>query len=292
MSPGFVSTGMDERHAALGPGDDEFYYTIRNRGDISLIVASRFNDGFWEFPELVSFSGKHHDASPFVTPDGDHLYFVSKRPQSDDDTLENWNIWRCRRTSEGEWGEPEILPFCSEERNELSVTLDQQGTLYFHADYESETVSLSPDAYDIFCVELLPDGSWGETEKLDSTVNTAERQESFPAISPDGNLLVFSSVRRQGYGNGDLYVSFREEDGWSKAENLGRSLNSSANDCCPSFTPDGRLVLFTSYRKSEMPDDLDYSEIKKWVLGPGNGQGDIWYFNVEALESFREDQSR
>lgn len=287
MSPGFISTGMNERSGSMGPENKSFYFSVRHQGDLSVIFVSRYQDGFWEFPEVAGFSGEYHDASPFVSPDGRFLYFASKRPREKDDTFRNWNLWRCRRQADGAWGKPELLPFCSEERNELSVSADEDGRLYFHADYESETVTLSPDVFDIYTVEPLSDGEWGEIEKLGPGVNTNNR-ESGPAISPDGDCLVFHSAGREDHGKGDLYISFRNEEGWDRAVNLGRLINSGADDCCPSFTADGRYLLFSSERKSEKPEERDYSAIKKWILGPGNGKGDIYYLDAGELESFRD----
>lgn len=289
MSGGFISTGMDERGATMNPGNDEFYYTVRHGSDLSVILVSRFRDGFWEFPEVTSFSGEYRDASPFVSPDGRYLYFSSRRPVKDDDSFKNWNLWRCRRSSDGGWEEPELLSFCSEERNELSVSVDRDGVVYFYADYESETVSLSREAFDIYCSEPLPDGDWTEVEKLETTINT-EHEERYPAISPDGRRLVFSSNRRQGYGGADLYLSLKKGEKWGRAVNLGRTINSGSHECCASFTADGRYLLFSSSRKKGEPKEIEYSAIKKWILGPGNGSGDIWYIDGGELERFPKDQ--
>lgn len=289
MSGGFISTGMDERGATINPDNDEFYYTVRHGSDLSAILVSRFRDGFWEFPEVASFSGEYRDANPFVSPDGRYLYFSSRRPVSDDDSFKNWNIWRCRRSSEGTWKEPELLSFCSKERNELSVSVDRDGVVYFHADYDSETVSLSRETFDIFRSKPLSDGGWSEIEKLDSSIST-EYEESYPAVSPDGRFLVFSSNRRQGFGDADLYLSLKSEGNWGRPVNLGRMINSGSHECCASFTADGRYLLFSSSRKRGKPGELEYSAIKKWILGPGNGSGDIWYFDSGSLERFSESQ--
>ena len=289
MSQGFISTGMDERSGSMGPENKTFYFSIRHGGDLSVIFVSRYRDGFWEFPEVAEFSGEYRDASPFVSPDGRFLYFTSRRPRHQNDSFPNWNIWRCRRQPDGDWGKPELLSFCSEERNELSVSVDRDGNLYFHGDYESETVTLSPEAFDIYSVKLLADDEWGEIKNLGPVLNMG-RRNSDPAISPDGNCLVFQSAGQKDYEKGDLYISFRDHEGWESAVNLGRAINSGANDCCPAFTADGRYLLFSSDRKRAKPEEIDYSSIKKWILGPGNGKGDIYYLDAGELESFRDNQ--
>ncbi len=284
MSPGFISTGMNEESGTLSPKGDEFYYCLTHQGDISVILVTRFIDGFWTYPDVAEFSGKYQDSSPFIGPSGEYLYFVSDRPVNGTDRIRNWSIWRCLRVSDNEWSEPELMPFCSGEQNEMSVSVDRDGVVYFHADYESETISLNRDAFDIFCVRPAADNEWDGVEKLGSAINSSGIEE-YPAISPDGNSLVFSS-ERSSIGKGDLYVSFREGDGWSEALSLGRLVNSSARDYCPAFTNDG-LLLFVSSRRNSIPGNLTYSELKRHILGPGNGRGDIWYINASVLEDFR-----
>lgn len=282
MSRGFISTGMNELHGAVGVDGKEFYYVVRHRENFSVILETRFSDGFWIYPEVVSFSGKYLDTSPFVDPSGNYFYFASNRPRHETDGIANWNIWRCSRLDDDSWGKPELLPFSSENRNEMSVSVDRDGTVYFHADYGSETITVQRDAFDIFSTRQAGDGSWSEVETLGPAINT-EAMEQTPAISPDGDCLVFSSQRQGGDGSSDLYVAFKNEQGWTEAEKLGRYINSGAHECCPAFTPNGELLLFSSFVKSKTPEEVNYAEIKKWVLGPGNGAGNIWYVNVSAL---------
>lgn len=285
MSPGFISTGMDEEAGALAPENDEFYFVVKHQSDLSIIMVTRFDDGFWMFPEVASFSGNHLDASPFITPDGEYLYFVSERPVDVDDQIRNWNIWRCSREDGRGWSEPELMPF-STDKNELSVSVDNMGTVYFCADYESETVSLDRSAFDIYQISQQNDGSWSEAKKLDKTINSTSISRH-PAISPDGSILVFSSDRMGNHGNEDLFISFRDTTEWTVPVNLDRVVNSSARDINPVFSPDGNFLLFTSLRKRAMPENLNYSELKKWLLGPGNGRGDIWYLDANSLKQYR-----
>ncbi len=51
-------------------------------------------------------------------------------------------------------------------------------------------------------------------------------------------------------GNGDLYISFRKQDGgWSKAENMGSIINSKEMELFASVSPDGKYLFFTSDRE-------------------------------------------
>lgn len=81
-------------------------------------------------------------------------------------------------------------------------------------------------------------------------INTAHF-ESYPAISYDGNLLVFSSDRPDGIGGIDLYVSMKDENGkWSTPINLGDKINTEGDEISPYIGYDGSL-MFSSNGKSD-----------------------------------------
>lgn len=55
--------------------------------------------------------------------------------------------------------------------------------------------------------------------------------ESYPFVSTDGKLLVFSSDRPDGIGGIDLYYSIKQENGsWSEPINFGDKINSKENE--------------------------------------------------------------
>lgn len=67
---------------------------------------------------------------------------------------------------------------------------------------------------------------------------------SQPALSPDGVRLVFVSTRDGGRGGMDLWMSERRDDGtWSEPINLGRNLNSDADEVSPTFAAADTLIF-------------------------------------------------
>ncbi|WP_291861060.1 hypothetical protein [Marinilabilia sp.] len=282
MSPGFISSGLDEAYGTLSPDGGEFYYCLRKNGMFSVIMATRFHDGFWSYPEVVGFSGNYLDTSPFLSPDGEFLFFASNRPVQEDDGIPDWNIWRSRRGKNGQWISPQLMPFSNDTRNEVSVSVDKDGVVYFSADYQGATITMDENALDIFFVQPRENGGWTEAVKLPAGVNS-DRPERDPAISPDGKCLVFSSYRMDGEGASDLYVSYKVDGEWAEAVSLGNKVNSGAYEGGAAFTSDGKLLIFTSSVTRDMPRQLKYSSIKKWLLGPGNGAGDIWYLDASII---------
>lgn len=90
-------------------------------------------------------------------------------------------------------------------------------------------------------------------------LNTPDN-EGAHCISADGKELIFTFCdNRRTIGGCDLYVSNLIEGKWSRPKNLGRQLNTEANDSQPTLSGDGQTLYFRSSREG------------------GYGNFDIWY---------------
>jgi outer membrane protein OmpA-like peptidoglycan-associated protein len=99
--------------------------------------------------------------------------------------------------------------------------------------------------FDLYISYYTPTG-WSEPENLGRNINT-ESWESAPSLSPDKRALYFSSNRPGGYGNTDLYVSYRQANGkWSPAVNMGPNINTAGKDQAPFIHADNATLYFTS----------------------------------------------
>jgi Tol biopolymer transport system component len=213
-------------------------------------------NNIWKPPQRVPYVSPKNDCDPFFSHDGNRLYFISTRTKK---TGKNdWDIYYVNRTETG-WSEPINLgPPINTDYDEYYVSLTMDGTLYFASD--------KPGGYgshDIYRSKLV-DGKYIEPENLGKSINTS-RLEHDPFIGPDESYLVFTSVnRKEGFGSGDLYISFRRKDGtWTGARNLGKDFNGAGYDFCPMVSPDGKYFFFTK-------------------------NGDIYWVRVEVIEKLSD----
>jgi len=65
--------------------------------------------------------------------------------------------------------------------------------------------------------------------------NSDDYSVAHPWVSENGNYLFFASDMPGGFGGMDIYVSTKENDAWSKPENLGSAVNTSENEAFPYF---------------------------------------------------------
>lgn len=87
------------------------------------------------------------------------------------------------------------------------------------------------------------DGVWGEAILI--PFNKDEKfNVQHPALSPNGDILYFSSDMPGGYGGSDLYASRKSGNGeWSKPENCGSAVNTAFDEVFPYLRADGKLYF-------------------------------------------------
>ncbi|MFM2359856.1 MAG: hypothetical protein RLY16_1849 [Bacteroidota bacterium] len=89
---------------------------------------------------------------------------------------------------------------------------------------------------------------WKGNHPLTGKVNT-NFNEGAQNISQDGNWIVFTGCNYpEGMGSCDLYISYRTNNGWTEAVNLGAVVNSEYWESAPSLSPDKQHLYFSSNR--------------------------------------------
>ncbi len=200
-----------------------------------------------------------------------------------DSEPKDYDIWYVDRL-DGAWSDPvHIGSNVNTPANEFYPSLDAQGVLYFTAAYEN-----SVGGEDIWRSQPTDNG-FGPRENAGTGVNTGH-DEFNALIAPDGSFLAFSSFGRDdGLGGGDLYVSFRNDQGqFAQAVHVGAPINSESLDFSPALSPDGQTFLFSSRRSSipsVAPVPRTYEELSNALGSPGNGDLDIYLVDASFLDS-------
>jgi hypothetical protein len=66
---------------------------------------------------------------------------------------------------------------------------------------------------------------------------------SHPALSTDGEKMVFTSNKSESIGGLDLFISYKEANGWSSPINLGNLINTRGNELSPFLDQDNNLFF-------------------------------------------------
>lgn len=222
-----------------------------------------------------------------ITLDNEYLYFTRRMEEQQisgftraDSRVERFCM--AHKTSGNIFDEGVILPKpFNQQPNEggATLTIDNK-TLYY-----TRCKSDSKRYFNCDIVEMkYEEGKWIEIGPLGEEINRPDSWESMPSISADGNTLYFVSNRTDdSYGGHDIFMSRRGPDGnWTKAVNMGPSINTPGNEKSPFIHTDSQTLYFSS--SSERDEETGN------ILPGHKGLGgfDIFYTRLDEKNSWIE----
>lgn len=226
---------------AFAPDGNECFFTVTDAAYAHpKIYGSRKVGDTWSEPAIPAFADPQWiNHEPFFSRDGGKITFTSNRQTQS--VTNKRDFWVTERTLNG-WSEPKRLPPpINSDHTEFFYSQTADGTAYFCSDRPNGIGAL-----DIYRVRPGAEPT-APAENLGAPVN-AKYYNGDPCIAPDGRFLVFGTVRPEGRGGMDLYVSFRDgPNGWTVPVSLGEGFNTPANEYAPSFSPDGRFLFFARH---------------------------------------------
>jgi len=236
FAPGLVSTEIYEYDGAFTPDLKAFYFIRRGEENKkSAFYEYKYNEinKIWEKSEVSSpWIGR-----PVIAPDGETMHLGDRY---------------LKRTESG-WSELQKLepPTVSNDSMYIMrLSPSAIGTYYF--DTYKENDSTFPIRY-----SRLINGKYEEPKALPKAINTGAFL-SHPFIAPDESYLLYDAKREDGFGDSDIYISFKQKDGtWSNGINLGDKINTNAWEASASITPDGKYFFFSRNVGSDDFENVD-----------------------------------
>ncbi len=236
LAPDVIS-GNDEEYRITFSPDETVAYFARSVGFFpqtrqATILESRLIDGEWTEPTVAPFSGEFPDIDPWMSPDGDSIYFSSIRPV-DGVERDDAELFRVDRDGDG-WTEPVHLAQLESDTDELGASVSADGRIVFASDRPGGV-----GGWDLYAAEAAGD-AFGDPAPL-AALNTSEWAFN-PAISGDGTQLVFTSIGRPGgSGLGDLFLASHDGE-WTEVGPL--TMNTAADEYHASWSAGGETLYF------------------------------------------------
>jgi hypothetical protein len=227
FAPGLVSlTGRRDTKAVFSPDGQECFIGTVVSNTFTLLYT-KVDSGHWMDPAEADFLSKNGKREPFITPNGEKLFFIG-----------DWADVYVSTKSEDQWSVASKLGSpINTSSEEWHPTATSEGTLYFCSTRDGD--------YFIYR-SRLNEGQYTEVEILDSTINTPGYGAWDPYIAADESYIIFTSQRPGGYGRADQYISCRGEDStWSEPQNLGSIINTSAIEYGSYVSCDGEYYFFS-----------------------------------------------
>ncbi|MGD8539819.1 MAG: hypothetical protein PVI66_13970 [Candidatus Aminicenantes bacterium] len=263
FAPGIISTAKEELNSVFSLDGRAFYFA-RTKEDLNIIYYSEQTNNQWKEPKIVPFSGSGDYVDMSFSPDGNRLYFCSNRQFST--SCGGMDIWYIEQSEKG-WTEPKNIgvPVNSPSHDVYPIFTRNRG-LYFTSDRKS-----TKGDWDVYYAQFIG-GRYSKPIRLDNMINS-EYGEGDTYVAFDESFMIVTSWGRPcSYGNSDLYISYKLKDGsWSKAKNMGESINTEFSEHCPMLSPDGKYLFFTSTR---------------------TGNRDIYWVDAKIIDQFKPEEIR
>jgi len=187
---------------------------------------------------------------PLISADGRMLFFTSRREGSAGGKLDpNGRPFEdvyMSISSNNVWMAPSSLTAVNTNGNDACVGLsaDGQSMFVFKPSKDLSSGNLYQSRMGL--------EDWGTPTKLSAEINS-EYTESSASISLDDKILFFSSDKPGGFGGKDIYKVLRLPNGkWSRAFNLGPTVNTPYDEDAPFIHSDKKTLYFSSKGHSNM----------------------------------------
>lgn len=255
---GLSEAGQDYDPCLSGDGREIYFTRGKAGGGADLYAARRTLDGWGEPAPVAAVNTAADEIGPALARDGAALYFYSNRPGGEG----GYDLYVARRTADG-WGEPANLgPRSNTVLNEYDPALTPDGTTLLFASNRPVEGESDADArawratlreepyehdYDLYALDLAD----AAARPVRLAAASGRANDGQPAVSPDGKWLYFASDRPGGFGGFDLWrsrITVGPVAGLLPPENLGRPINTPANELDPAVSLEGFGLYFSSNR--------------------------------------------
>ncbi|SDE10603.1 PD40 domain-containing protein [Kordiimonas lacus] len=230
FAPGIVSTDGWEYGLTFMPDMKEAYF-LRNNADTEEHELMRLwqKGGAWHKEVMAPRLGQ-----PVISADGKTMHLGRRYRE---------------RTQDG-WSDVKMLDAPFSEFLIMRMSSSASGTLYF------DTYDENNESFPVRFSRMI-DGKRETPQALGAAINTGVHI-NHPFIAPDESYLIFDVKRDSGYGNSDIYISYRQKDGsWGGAINLGDKINTPVWEAAAGVTPDGKYLFFNRNVGSDNFENVD-----------------------------------
>lgn len=248
FAPGYVATRHRDYNGSFTPDMKEFYFSRRDVDTEKWwLIRFKLKNNQWQESVVGPRVGR-----PVLAPDGNTMHLGNKYMER---TISGWSEVKSLGPmfDRNDWGI-------------MRLSASAKGTYVFD-DYKNN---------DVLRISIIKNGKRQPPKLLGPQINSG-KWTAHPFIAPDESYLIWDSEKDDGYGDKDLYISFRQQDGsWGTAINLGETINTDGVEAGAYVSPDGKYLFFN--RNSIQTKD------------GSDPEGDIYWVDMQIIEMLRPKQ--
>ena len=181
------------------------------------------------------------DYRPLVQPEENMIIFTSSRENTTgqkraDDSYYYEDIY-ATYYEDGNWTIPENSYDLNSSNHDATAGISSDGSILYI--YKSAGGNQLYESY-------LSGNIYNFPDRMDNKINEGLKQSS-ASLTFDKTTLYFTSIREDGYGGQDIYVTKKDmKDRWMEPMNIGATINTPYDEEGVFISPDGKSLYFSS----------------------------------------------
>jgi outer membrane protein OmpA-like peptidoglycan-associated protein len=185
-----------------------------------------------------SVNGPSSNFKAVISGDGKTLVYMNELPFYD-------AVYASKYLPDG-WSTPvNITPQIQSDGDQYVTSISYDGTQL----YLTKEDAFNSDIY----TSKYNNEQWSKSQPIIGQDINTKYWESHASISKDGKTLFFTSNRKNGFGEMDIYKSQLQPNGlWGQPINLGKVINTEFNEDTPFITENDSVLYFSSQGHENM----------------------------------------
>ncbi len=247
FAPGIVSDSTWAEHCqvAISPKGDEIYWsawtsvyrTEDGTKNTEQIFYSKLKDGLWTKPAIAEFTKKNKhglNGGPVYSQDGKKLFFYQVKSPWVSSEMNTYYVEKV----DGKWSNEPINTGNSYNNDDQNYTpvFTKKGNAYKNSSY---TAKYKFDGEKFAFIDTI-------------IIHNDFRPRWSIYVSPFEDYVIFAAKHKSGFGDIDLYISFKtEDDKWGYPINMGAEINTELRERFPVVSPDGKYMFFMRHTETQ-----------------------------------------
>ncbi|HHE65300.1 MAG TPA: hypothetical protein ENL09_04685 [Bacteroidetes bacterium] len=248
FAPGMVSDSTWAEHCqiAISPKGDEIYWSAWSgkyksadgSRNTEQIFYFKYKNGIWTKPQLAEFTKNNPhglNGGPVFSPDGNRLFFYQVKSPWITSDMNTYYVEKI----DGKWSNDPVdvgEPYKTEDQD-YSPIFSKNGNAY-----KNLFGKISKYSYN--------NGNFTIKDSISLAKGFQPLWNFY--ISPEEDYVIFAAMHESGFGDVDLYVSFKtEEADWGYPINLGDEVNTELRERFPTVSPDGKYLFFIRHTETQ-----------------------------------------
>mgnify|MGYP001311749740 CR=1 FL=1 len=192
-----INTTLDEGSISIS-ADGEKLYLFKDTKTAKGDIFESIKDGEdWSEPKRLSFNSNSWEGHATISSDGKNIIFSSNRPYG----VGGKDLYVAVLQDDGSWGDVKNM-------GPTINTIYDEDSPFLHADGDllnfSSKGHSSMGGYDIFESKIVGDTAYSKPVNMGYPINTTAN-DIFYTVLPNEHVY-YSSARRGGYGQNDIYL--------------------------------------------------------------------------------------